>query len=382
MRQLVSRSLLLSALLSSLAGAQQPAPTRTAPSRPGVAAATRPPTSYVPAPPSPAAREALRLAQVGCQSEEFDDAACEKAVRQLEAVVREDPRQLDAQLALAEAVWNQAFRQSEGSPERARLRQRSLELYQRLVDLGVPDARPYYQLSVLTREPDTRMRLLRRALELDPKHPEAHKDLAWLLVNQGQLDEAVREYRTHLSVSPFGGREDALEDIRFAQKLAELGRIREAAQVYDAVWDATRGESRAERCQVFKSVDLDPYERIGARFAQRVREIRATCARKLERLERALELERQGRDDAALEELRLQLQENPVPPEPYLAMERLYLKKGQPEEAAGVMSRYFQQEKDASERCRHFRTLSPRTARALDPALLGELERTCRQQVR
>jgi tetratricopeptide (TPR) repeat protein len=378
MRRPISRPLVLCVLLSSLAWAQSPPPARTAPPRPGLAA-TAP---YVPAPPSPAAREALRLAQAGCQSEEFDEGTCAKAVRQLEAVVQEDPRQLDAQLALAEAVWNQAFRQPEGSPERTRLRQRSLELYQRLVDLGVPDARPYYQLSILTRDPDIRTRLLRRALELDPKHPEAHKELAWLLVNQGRLDEAVREYRTHLSVSPFGGREDALEDIRFAEKLTELGRVREAAQVYDALWDATRGESRTERCHMFKSVDLDPYERIGARFARRVRDIRARCANKLPRLERAMELERQGRDAAALEELRLQIQENPVPVEPYLAMERIHLKKGRADEAAGVMGQYFQREQDTPERCRHFRTLSPRTARALDPALLGELERTCRQQVR
>ncbi|WP_309894333.1 tetratricopeptide repeat protein [Archangium sp.] len=362
------RLLVLSVLLSSLAWAQQPPASRLSAAAP-----------YVPAPPSAAAREALRLFQVGCQAEDFDDGLCDKAVRQLEAVVREEPRQLDAQIALAEAVWNQAFRQPEGSAERTRLRQRSLELYQRLVDLGVPDARPYHGLSVLMRDPDTRVRLLRRALELDPKHPEAHKDLAWLLLNQGQVDEAVREYRTHLSVRPFEGREEALENLRFAQRLGELGRVREAAQVYDTVWESLRGESPSERCQVFKAVDLDPYERIGARFAQRVREIRASCTR-LPGLERAAELERQGRDDAALEELERQIQENPVPVQPYLALERLHLKRGQPEQAASVMGRYFQQEKDVQARCRHFRTLSPRTMRALAPALTDELERTCRQR--
>ncbi len=38
------------------------------------------------------------------------------------------------------------------------------------------------------------------------------------------------------------------------------------------------------------------------------------------------------------------------------------------------------QEKNAQERCRHFRTLSPRTMRALEPTLMTELERGCRQQ--
>ncbi len=351
-------------------------PSQGVPSPGGPSTRARPP-SYVPSPPSPAAREALRLFQVGCPAEGFDDALCEKAVRQLEAVVREDPRQLDAQLALADAVWNLAFRQPEGSAQRARLRQRSLDRYQQLVDLSVPDARPYYELSVLTRGPDTRIRLLRRTLELEPKHPEAHEDLAWLLLEQGKTDEAVREYRIHLTLNPSRDRADALEDIRFAGRLAELGRVREAAEVYDAVWDAMRNESRAERCQVFKTVDLDPYERIGARFARQVREIRAACS-DMPGLERAQELERQGQDDAAARELERQIQQNPVPVEPYLELERLHLKHGRVNEAAAVMTRYFQREKDPEERCRHFRTLSPETTRAMDPALVNEWDRTCR----
>ncbi|MFL5357064.1 tetratricopeptide repeat protein [Archangium sp.] len=335
------------------------------------------PSPYVPAAPSAAALEALRLFQAGCLSETYDDALCGQAVRQLEAVVRDDPRQLDARLALAEAVWNQAFRQPDGSAERARLRQRSLALYQQLVDQGVQDPRPYYGLSGLTRDPDTRLRLLRRAVALEPKHPDAHKDLAWSLLERGQVDEAMREYRLHLSLHPARERADAFEDLRFAKKLGELGHVREAAEVYDAVWDATRDESRAQRCQIFKTVDLDPYERIGARFAQRVREIRAACA-DTPRLEHAQELERQGQDDAAVQELERQIQENPVPVEPYLELERLHQKQGRMAEAAAVMTRYFQQEKNPAERCRHFRTLSPGTARAMDPGLINELDRACR----
>jgi Tfp pilus assembly protein PilF len=342
----------------------------------GPSTTTRTPT-YVPSPPSPAAREALRLFQVGCPAEGFDDALCEKAVRQLEAVVREDPRQLDAQLALAEAVWNLSFRQPEESAERARLRQRSLDIYQQLGNQDVPDARPYYELSLLTRDPNTRLQLLRRTLELEPKHPKSHEDLAWLLLEQGKIDEAVREYLTHLSLNPSRERADALEDLRFASKLGELGHVREAAQVYDAVWDALRAESQAERCQVFKTVELDPYERIGARFAKEVRDLRAYCS-DMPRLERAQELERQGQDEAAAQELERQIQENPVPVEPYLALERIRLKQGRAEEAGAVMTRYFQREKSSEERCRHFSTLSTTTVGAMDPALVKELDSACR----
>lgn len=361
MRRPSLRLLSFSLLLASGAWAQQ--------SRP-----------FVPSPPSAAAREGLRLYQQGCQAEDYDDATCAKAEHQLDAAVHEDPHQLEAQLALAEAVWNQSLRKPENSPERTQLRQRALGLYQQLVDQNVPDARPYYQLSLLTRDPATRARLLRRAVELDPKHPEAHKDLASVLLEQGQTDEAMREYRTHLTVKPLEGRAEALERLHFADKLAKLGRVREAAEVYDAVWASTSGQSRAERCQLFQSVDLDPYERMGARFAQRVRELRTACSGKADTqsLEHAQELERQGRADAAVQELERQVQRNPKPAEPYLAMERLYRKQGKVAEAARTVTRYFQQEQDPTERCRHFRTLSPQTAKALDPALLGELERACR----
>ena len=335
-----------------------------------------PPARYEPVPPTPAGREALRLHALGCMAEDFDDSVCDKAVRQLEAAARQEPRQLEVQVALADAVWNQSFRQPEGSAERARLRQRSLDLYQRLVDLGIPDAQPYYALSVLTRDVDTRLRLLRRAVQLNPKHPQAHGDLAWLLLERGQTDEAVREHRLHLSASPRQGREAALADLRFAAELTRRERIREAAQVYDALWDALRQEDRAERCQVFQSVDVDPFERIGARFAQRLRELRGACA-SLEQVEHALELVRQGREGAAIQELERLVQQGAPLAEPYLALQRLFLDKGQAGRAAEVMTRYFQQEKDARERCQHFRTLPPQTARALAPTLREELERAC-----
>lgn len=124
-------------------------------------------------------------------------------------------------------------------------------------------------------------------------------------------------------------------------------------------------------------MDLDTYVRVGARFVKQLRDLREACAGS-PRLEGAVELERQGRDAAALQELERQIQENPVPAEPYLALQRLHLKQGRVDEAAGVMTRSFQQEKDPQERCRHFRTLSPRTTRALEPGLMNELDHACR----
>jgi thioredoxin-like negative regulator of GroEL len=191
------------------------------------------------------------------------------------------------------------------------------------------------------------------------------------------VDEAVRTYRNHLAVSPYRGREDGLERLRFADRLAELGREREAAQMYEALWEATREERRTERCMLFKSVDLARYERTAPALVARLRELRPACT-DMGRMERAVEHQEQGRDEAAIRELEQQLVENPMPVEPYLALERLYLKEGRVEDAARVVTRYLQREQDARERCRLYRTLSPRTVRAMNPALVEELERACR----
>lgn len=363
MNRLTVRLLTLLVLPASLALAQ---PYRVA----------RPPTPYVPVPPSPAAQAALRLHQAGCLAEDYDDSTCDRAVQQLEAVVREDPRQLDAQLALSDALWNQAFRQPAGSDARTRLRQRALDRYQQMVDASVPDARPYYALSVLTRDAGTRVQLLRRTVELAPKHPEAHKDLAWLLLDENKPEEAAREYRLHLSVNPPQGREKALADLRFASRLNQQGLTREAAQVYDTVWDATGDEGRAERCHVFKTVDTEPYERIGARFAQRLRESRGACDN-LEQLKKTQLLLDQGHEQEARQRLERQVASAPTVAEPYLALQGLYLRQGQEAKAAEVMNHYFQQERDAGERCLHFRTLTSQTVHALEPTLRQDLERAC-----
>ncbi len=64
---------------------------------------------------SPAAREGLRLAQEGCQSDGFDPNLCDKAIARLQEAARRDPNQVDVQIALSQAYWNSAHLEPETS---------------------------------------------------------------------------------------------------------------------------------------------------------------------------------------------------------------------------------------------------------------------------
>jgi tetratricopeptide (TPR) repeat protein len=207
------------------------------------------------APLSSAAREGMQLAQQGCQSDGYDEELCERAISRLEAAVRENPSQTDAQLALAQAYWNRSFQERADSRSRQNWQQRSMDIYQRLVDRKVEDARPYYELSVRMEDQGRRTALLRRTVELNPRHARANQDLAWSLLKQERPDEAWRVYKRHLEVSPAKDRQEAMENLRFAGAMARAQRPQQAAQVLETVMDQMKDERRAERCLLLQSAD-------------------------------------------------------------------------------------------------------------------------------
>jgi tetratricopeptide (TPR) repeat protein len=203
----------------------------------------------------PAAREGMQLSQQGCQSDGYDEELCERAISRLETAARENPSQTDVQLALAQAYWNRSFQERADSRSRQNWQQRSMDIYQRLVDRKVEDARPYYELSVRTKDQGRRTALLRRTVELNPRHARAHQDLAWNLLKQGHPDEAWRVYKRHMEVTPAKDRQEAMEDLRFAGAMARAQRPQQAAQVLETVMDQMKDERRAERCLLLQSAD-------------------------------------------------------------------------------------------------------------------------------
>lgn len=332
-----------------------------------------------PAPPanlSPAAREGIRLAEEGCQSDGFDPDLCDKAIARLQEAARAEPHQVDVQLALSKAYWNSSYQEPETSRTRGELRQRSTGILQKLVEQRPTDARPVWELSLREKDEARRVPLLERTVKLNPKHPEAHKDLAEVLVEQGKADEAANQYRQHMAVNPPKEREDTEQTLQFAQKLARV-RPEAAAEVVDDAWKATREESRTERCLRFKKVNPGVYARKPALRAQ-VQQLQPFCT-ETEHLDRAVELEQQGRVDEAINELQQQVATNPKPEETHVLLERLQLKKGRPDLAAQAVQRELKQEPDAKEKCERFKQLAPDTVRAMPKGDVEALRKDCGQ---
>jgi tetratricopeptide (TPR) repeat protein len=364
-----SRGALLALLVPSLALAQAAAPQPPS--------ATPTPSIAQPSALSATANEGIRLAQEFCPSDGFDRAGCQKAIRVLEEAARQDPEQQDVQLALAQAYWNTSYRESPQARSRGDLKQRALGIYQKLVDRKTPDARPYWELSLRQKDERTRLPLLKRTVELNPRHPQANKDLAQAELTVGDVDAAVRSYERHLEVSPYRESQDAMDHLHFAKRLQGVGRPDAAAKVSERVSHVIQGERRGTRCEIWRSVDPKLYE-ARPELAQRVKSLLPFCT-KTEELERASRLEREGRVDEAIQAAERQVAENPKPEETHVLLERLYRRKGQGARAAEAASRQLEEEPEAKEKCERFRELAPDTVRAMPPRRVEALRRECGQ---
>src|SRR5207244_1090810 len=87
-----------------------------------------------------------------------------------------------------------------------------------------------------------------------------HLELARLLLAQRHSDEAIEEFRIHLNVSPYGGRDDGFGDMYFARLLERAGYKKEAGDAYTRILAATKNESAFERCYLFGTLNLDEYQ--------------------------------------------------------------------------------------------------------------------------
>lgn len=349
------------------------APAQTAPPQPASAAPT--PSIAQPASLSPTAKEGIRLAQESCPSDGFERAGCEKAIRLLEEAARKDPEQQDVQLALAQAYWNTSYREAPQARSRGDFKQRALGIYQKLVDKKTGDARPYWELSLRQKDEKARLPLLRRTVELNPRHPQANKDLAQAELSVGEVDAAVRSYEKHLEVSPYRESQDAMDHLNFAKKLQAAGRMDAAARVSERVSQVIQGERRGTRCEIWRSVDPKLYE-ARPELAQRVKSLLPFCT-KTEDLERASALAREGRVDEAIQAAERQVAQNPKPEETHVLLERLYQRKGQAPRAAQAADRQLEGEQDSKEKCERFRELAPGTVRAMPPKRVEALRREC-----
>lgn len=355
-------------LLSPVLAQVPPSPPPSAAAKPSVA---------TPATLSPTAQEGIRLAQRNCPSDGFDKAGCAKAIDLLQKAAAENPDQQDVQLALAQAYWNTSFRESPQARSRGDLRQRALDIYQRQVELGSKDARPYWELSLRQKDEAGRLPLLRRTVELNPAHPQANRELARTELAVGEVDAAVRSYQKHLEVSPYRDSSDALAHLDFAKRLEDVGRPKDATQVTERVSTLMQGERRATRCEVWRAADPKLYEQ-QAELSKKVKALLPYCTETAS-LQQATELARQGRVDEAIVAAKRQIAENPKVEGAHVMLERLYQDKGEPALAARVATQHLEQEADTQEKCERFKELAPATVRAMPQDQVETLRRDCHQ---
>jgi tetratricopeptide (TPR) repeat protein len=338
------------------------------------------PVPLAPPPASPAARaeaarlerEGMALEQQACQSEDYQPARCAEAAQMLERATQLDGSRTDAQVALAEAQWNRSFEFPKAAPQRRALQDRSSDRLQHLVDAGVPDARPYYQLSLHKTDDAMRRTLLERTLEVAPEHAPAHRDLADVYLRTGDAQKAATTYQRYQVLRRESGVEDARRDVGFAKRLVAQNRPADAQTIYQQAFERTKQEPRAVRCSVFRSVNPDT---VSGDLKRDLTGLLPACTNDAG-FRRAVDLEHRGQKDEAIRALEAQVQENPQHTESHVMLERLYREKGDTAAAAATVRRYQAVETDPAERCRRFRT-DARHREALDPQMRERLAREC-----
>ncbi|MFQ5599676.1 MAG: tetratricopeptide repeat protein [Candidatus Krumholzibacteriia bacterium] len=104
-------------------------------------------------------------------------------------------------------------------------------------------AEDWYELGceLETCEPDEAGDAYRRAVELDPRHVDAHVNLGRLLHEAGELRAAEEHYRTALQIEP----EDATAAYDLGVLLQDLGRQAEAVTAYTRAIQADPGYADA-----------------------------------------------------------------------------------------------------------------------------------------
>src|SRR5262249_8426385 len=200
-------------------------------------------------------------------------------------------------------------------------------------------------------------------------------DLARLLLARGATAEAMREYRQHLDVSPYRGRQDASAHVSVALELTRRGQTAAAVEIFERLLELSRGDDRFERCAAFASVGLDPY-RAFPLFVRAVERLRPYCTLTVER-DRAVELLHAGQADAAIAALNAQLKLNPLLEDTYVILAEVYRSQGHAADAWGVVKRSLDLEDEHDERCRKFRQLSVPLYEAYAADIVSGLRREC-----
>lgn len=321
-------------------------------------------------------KEGVRLVEESGVRRLDDKSSYELGINRLEHALKLDPTFIDAYMALAKAYWNYQLFFPDSDAKRAESREKSLALYRKVIDIKPDFADAYAQLSIVGgQNEEERVALLKKALALNPQHNWARAALARVLLSRGSFHEAAQQYRTHMEVSTYGGIQDAHNHAAFASSLANEGQLREAVEIYETMLKLAESERQFHRCILVRDIDVDKFKEYED-FTNTVRKLRPYCTA-LGHYNKAVQLIGEQKYDEAIQELRLQLAENPYPDGTYIALEDIYNKRGQPGKALEVVKSYLKIQKEPIERCRFFNRLNIRTYEKLDSKFIDQLRKEC-----
>lgn len=299
----------------------------------------------------------------------------EKGIEKLELALQLDPEFVDAMMALAKAYWNYQLFYPDSEPKKASLRDQSESLYKKIIQIKPDFAEAYAALSVAAKESSEKISLLKKAAELDPKSKRTHGLLAQLLLSQGDIGEAVKEYRIHLKNNPESNIQTAYAHTAFANSLAKLGETKEAVEIYNGVLDLIHTESLFQRCSIVRDINLERFNS-HKNFVVRVRKLNRYCTN-LDHYNEAIRLINEKKYAKAIEQLNRQLKVNPYPEGTYVALEDIYLRQGESKRALEVVKSYFLIHKDPDVRCKYLKRLNVQPYRLLDKQFITHLEKEC-----
>jgi tetratricopeptide (TPR) repeat protein len=145
------------------------------------------------------------IAQVQMEMAKTQPAALEQARLTLEEIRTADPKNANALSQLAEIYRQQGKRQEQE------------EMYRLLAEADPQNADvTFFNLGAIAFNANRREEAannFRKALEVNPKHADAHYQLAQCLVGMGKFPEAVAHYEQYLTLEPSGKRSDEVRKV-------------------------------------------------------------------------------------------------------------------------------------------------------------------------
>ena len=210
---------------------------------------------------------------------------------------------------------------------------------------------------------------------MDPGHKEARRTLGELLLDAGDVDGAINHLKATLESDDLRNATEAKDSVLIGQRILRLGRKKDAADIFELVLKGMENWGLRSQCAFFEGLDLADLSEFEA-LTRALLELRNYCG-PTEHWTKAVYSLREGDAKGAIEELKLQIHENPYYGQAYALLAKTYREQGRREEALKIAKDYFRFEKQVGEKCRVFYAFPFRRFEDLDEDFVKQAEESC-----